>query len=119
MVRNGTETYIYLPATKQYTKFTANPASGTNPDLSMLFGDVTADVRSAKLGADEDLLFGGATTRCYVIQTESDLSARGASVNISSVKSTLWIDQSNYWCLGAVPRCKLDAVPSVLTFDSF
>ena len=99
MVRNGTETYIYLPATKQYTKFTANPASRTNPDLSMLFGDVTADVRSAKLGADENLLFGGASTRCYVIQTESDLSARGSSLSASSIRSTLWIDQSNYMVL--------------------
>ncbi len=102
MIRDRTEVWIYHPTTKQYTRFTATAPSGMNPaapDLSMLFGNLTADVPSAMLGTDEEVDFAGAPIRCYVISTESVPEPREPRANIGPTRTTLWVDQTNYMVL--------------------
>jgi outer membrane lipoprotein-sorting protein len=98
-VRDGAQGWIYMPATKRYTKFAATASNPATPDLSMLFGNVTADVQSARLGADETVALEGVPIRTYLIVTESNFGAREPRAGIGSVLSTLWVDQANHMVL--------------------
>jgi outer membrane lipoprotein-sorting protein/predicted Zn-dependent protease len=99
MVRDGAEGWIYMPAMKRYTKFAATASNPATADLSMLFGNLTADVQSARLGADESVAFEGVPIRTYLVVTESNPGAREPRAGIGSVSSTLWVDQTSYMVL--------------------
>jgi len=124
MVRDGAQSWIYRPATKQYMKFSSTASPMTIPgnlDFSLLFGNVSTDLQSAALSDDEEILFDSAPIRCYVILTEANQGVRDLQSNAALIRSTLWIGQMNYLVLRrrvtvTVPSPKLQA-PVETTLD--
>jgi TonB family protein len=95
-VRDGTQTWLYLPRAKQYRKFPSTTASTTNLgslDPSSLFGVVMTGLQSARIVPDEDVTLEGSRIHCYVISAryEAGQAPGGVSPDV-----TLWIDQVNY-----------------------
>ena len=96
-IRDGAESWVYLPRTKKYRRFTSTTASLANLgglDPNSLFGVLTAGLQSVQIAPEESVTINGSPVRCYVISANYEPAPGGVQRLV-----TFWIDQMNYMVL--------------------
>src|SRR5580692_8390676 len=96
-IRDGAESWVYLPRTKKYRRFTSTAASLANLgglDPNSLFGVLTAGLQSVQIAPEENVMIDGSPVRCYVISANYEPAPGGVQRLV-----TFWIDEMNYMVL--------------------
>ena len=96
-IRDGLQSWLYVPSTKKYRNFVSTAASIANlgsVDPNSLFGVLTAGLQSVQIAPEENVRVDGSPVRCYVISANYEPAQGGVQR-----RATYWIDQVNYMVL--------------------
>lgn len=124
VVSDGQTAWLYMPGINKYAKFPTLPGSasgvpsipGGMPGLDSLggFGDISKNIKEAKLLRSESLQIDGMDVDCYVIEFASagpslsgGSSAANAPAKVEENHETVWVDKSRLLIARVSSRAKI------------